>query len=148
MRHGVGQGKGGAPRLAGKILLPAMALAVLTLLIGGPSLVMAAGKITEIVLGENAGSGKSQTQFATTAPEIKGVAKVTGAQAGQQISADLIYVTQDLKALSITKEISGTGDLTFNFSFSKPTNNWPPGDYKIVISTSDGALKEAAFQVK
>ncbi len=63
-------------------------------------------------------------------------------------TADLIYGSENLKALSITKDISGTGDITFTFAFSEPTNNWPPGDDKVVATISDGNTKSVTFQVR
>jgi hypothetical protein len=126
--------KPGPMFLAGLTVFLVVAIATI------PTPVQAASKITELSLNQN--------QFTPTSPIIKGVAKVEGAEKGQKVTADLIYVTQNLKALTITKDVPGSGLLTFDFSFSKPTNNWPQGDYKVVISTTDGAVKEIPLQVK
>lgn len=123
----------------GAMFLMGVAVVFMLIITAIPSPVQAACKVTEISL--------NQTKFKPTSQEVKGVAKVTGAEKGQKITADLIYGPQNLKALTLTKDIPGTGDVTFNFSFTKPTKGWPVGDYKVVISTSDGASKTAAFKV-
>ncbi len=125
---------------SGAMLLVVLAVVCMVIITAMPAPVQAACKVTEISL--------NQTKFKPTAPEIKGVAKVTGAEKGQKITADLIYGPENLKALTITKDIPNAGDVTFNFAFSKPTKGWPIGDYKVVISTSDGASNAAAFQVE
>jgi hypothetical protein len=122
------------------MLLAALAVFLMVTIATIPGQVQAAGKITELSLNQN--------QFTPTSPMIKGTAKVEGAEKGQKVTADLIYVTQNLKALTVTKDVPESGLLTFDFSFSKPTNNWPQGDYKVVISTSDGAVKEIPLTVK
>ena len=78
----------------------------------------------------------------TAPPSLPGRAK------GKEITTELFYVTQNLKVLSITKDLTGSGEVTFTFAFPKPAKGWPPGDYRLVISTSDGATKAVTFQVK
>lgn len=127
-------------RLGASLLLAGLAVVCMVLLAAAPTPVQAASKITEISL--------NQTEFTPAAPEIKGVAKIPGVEKGLKITADLIYGPENLKALTVTKEAPGKGDLAFDFSFSKPTKGWPQGNYKVVISTSDGAKKEIPFTVK
>jgi hypothetical protein len=127
-------------RLGASLLLAGLAMVCLVLLAAAPTPVQAAGKVTEISL--------NQTEFTPDSPEIKGVAKIAGVDKGLKVTADLIYGPENLKALTITKESPGSGDLSFDFAFSKPTKGWPQGDYKVVISTSDGAKKEAPLKVK
>ena len=67
---------------------------------------------------------------------------------GKEITTKLFYVTQNLEVLSVTKDLTGSGEVTFTFAFPKPSKGWPPGDYRLVISTSDGATKAVTFQVK
>jgi hypothetical protein len=126
-------------RQSGLIILAGLALSAM-ILTAMPAPALAGSTVAEISL--------NQTQFTPTSEVIKGVAKVAGAVKGQKLTADLFYVTENLKALSVTKDVPGDGEISFDFSFSKPTNNWPKGDYQVVISTSDGAVKEVAFQVK
>lgn len=141
-KRNAGRRRRGGPCLAGSVL------AVLVILMVAPAGVLAASQITGLFIGDQAEAGVNQTTFAPTAAAIKGIASIAGAPKGTQVTADLIYVTQNLKALSTTKDAPESGDFNFTFTFSKPTNNWPLGDYKVVISTSDGAIKEVAFQVK
>jgi hypothetical protein len=122
------------------MLLAGLAMVCMVIMAAAPTPVQAASKVTEISL--------NQTEFTPDSPEIKGVAKIPGVEKGLKVTADLIYGPENLKALTITKEAPGSGDLAFDFSFSKPTKGWPQGDYKVVISTSDGAKKEMPFKVK
>jgi S1-C subfamily serine protease len=109
-------------------------------------------KITEILLSDIADArgvvARHQDKFAPTTAAIKGTALISGMEKGQKVTADLIYGPENLKALSGTYDIPGSGDITLKFAFSKPTNNWPPGDYKVVVTTSDGVTKSVPFQVK
>ena len=91
---------------------------------------------------------KHKDTFVPTTASIKGTALISGMEKGQKVTADLIYGPENLKALSGTYDIPGSGDITLKFAFSKPTNNWPPGDYKAVVTTSDGVTKSVPFQVK
>ena len=126
----------------GKVLLGLVGLtmAFMVSLIAAPTLVQAAGKIDGISLNEKV--------FTPDSPEIKGVSQISGMTKGQKVTADLIYGPENLKALSITKEIADSGNISFSFAFSKPTKGWPQGDYKVVITTSDGASMALPLQVK
>uniref|UniRef100_A0A7V4LDC6 Uncharacterized protein n=1 Tax=Desulfobacca acetoxidans TaxID=60893 RepID=A0A7V4LDC6_9BACT len=126
----------------GKVLLGLAGLTVLFMvsLIAAPTLVQAASKIDGISLNEKV--------FTPDSPEIKGVAEISGMTKGQKVTADLIYGPENFKALSITKEVPGSGNISFSFSFSKPTKGWPQGDYKVVVTTSDGASMALPLEVK
>jgi hypothetical protein len=117
-----------------------------------PAPVQAASKITEILLSDKTDASgavtKHQDKFAPTTASIKGTALISGMEKGQKVTADLIYGPENLKALSGTYDIPGSGDITLKFAFSKPTNDWPQGDYKVVVTTSDGVTKSVPFQVK
>ena len=65
----------------------------------------------------------------TVLPSFPGQAK------GKEVTTELFYLTQNLKVLSITKDLTGSGEVSFNFAFPKPTKGWPPGDYRLVIFT-------------
>lgn len=135
-----------------RMLLAGLVVFFMAIMAAIPAPVQAASKITEILVSDKADAdgkvSKHQDKFAPTTASIKGTALITGMEKGQKVTADLIYGPENLKALSITKDISGTGDVTLTFAFSKPTNNWPPGDYKVVVTTSDGVTKAVPFQVK
>ena len=117
-----------------------------------PAPLQAAGKITEILLSDKADANdivaKHQDKFTPTTAEIKGTAKINGVENGQKVTVDLIYGPENLKALTVTKDVPGSGDINFTFAFSKPTKGWPQGDYKVVVFTSDGVTKTVPFQVK
>ncbi|MBU4233948.1 MAG: hypothetical protein L6277_07805 [Desulfobacterales bacterium] len=135
-----------------RMLLAGLAVLFMAIMAALPAPVQAASKITEILVSDKADAGgvvtKHQDKFTPTTASINGTALISGMEKGQKVTADLIYGPENLKALSITKDISGSGDVTLTFAFSKPTNNWPPGDYKVVITTSDGVSKSVPFQVK
>jgi hypothetical protein len=89
-----------------------------------------------------------QSKFTPSVAEIYGTALIAGAEKAKEVTTELFYVTQNLKVLSVTKDLLDSGEVTFTFAFPKPSKGWPPGDYKLVISTSDGATKAVTFQVK
>jgi hypothetical protein len=134
------------------VLLASLAVFLVGVMAAVPAPVQAASKITQLLVGEKTDAAgavsKHQDTFAPTTASIKGTALITGMEKGQKVTADLIYGPENLKALTITKDISGTGDVTLTFAFSKPTNNWPPGNYKVVVTTSDGVTDSVPFQVK
>jgi hypothetical protein len=134
------------------MLLAGLAVFCMVIMAAMPAPVQAGSKITQILVSDKADAGgvvsKHQDKFTPTTASIKGTALISGMQKGQKVTADLIYGPENLKALTITKDISGTGDVTFTFAFSKPTNNWPPGNYNVVITTSDGVSKSMPFQVQ
>jgi hypothetical protein len=134
------------------MLLAGLAVFFMVIMAALPAPVQAASKITDILLSVKTDAAgavtEHQDKFAPTTASIKGTARISGMEKGQKVTADLIYGPENLKALSITEDIPGSGDTTMNFAFSKPTNNWPPGNYKVVITTSDGVSKSVPFQVK
>jgi hypothetical protein len=152
MRQGINQSTIMGWRQSRPMLLAALAVFFMVVMAVGPAPLQAAGKIVEVLLSDQADAkglvAKHQDKFTPTTAEIKGAALIAGAEKGKQVTAELFYVTQNLKVLSITKDLPDAKEATFTFAFSKPTKGWPKGDYKVVISTSDGATKEVPFQVK
>jgi len=135
-----------------RMLLAGLAVLFMVIMAALPAPVQAASKITQILVSDKADADgvvtKHQDKFAPTTASIKGTALISGMEKGQKVTADLIYGPENLKALSATYDIPGSGDISLKFAFSKPTNNWPPGDYKVVVTTSDGVTKSVPFQVK
>jgi hypothetical protein len=135
-----------------RMLLAGLAVLCMVIMAALPAPVQAASKITEILLSDKADANdvvaKHQDKFTPTTASIKGTALISGMEKGQKVTVDLIYGPENLKALTVTKDVPGSGDINFTFAFSKPTNNWPPGDYKVVVTTSDGVTKSVPFQVK
>jgi hypothetical protein len=134
------------------MFLAGLAVFLMVIMAALPAPVQAASKITDILLSEKTDAAgavtKHQDKFAPTTASIKGTALISGMEKGQKVTADLIYGPENLKALSASYDIPGSGDITLKFAFSKPTNNWPPGNYKVVITTSDGISKSVPFQVQ
>ena len=134
------------------MLLAGLAVFFMVIMAALPAPVQAASKITQILVSDKADADgvvtKHQDKFAPTTASIKGTALISGMEKGQKVTADLIYGPENLKALSASYDIPGSGEVTLKFAFSKPTNNWPPGNYKVVITTSDGVSKSVPFQVK
>jgi hypothetical protein len=129
-----------------------LAVIFMVIMTAAPAPVQAASKVTEIMLSDQAGANGVVAQHKGTFPrsvaEIHGTALIAGAGKGKEITTKLFYVTQNLEVLSATKDLTGSGEVTFTFAFPKPEKGWPPGDYRLVISTSDGATKAVTFQVK
>ena len=152
MRQGINQSAIKGWRQSRPMLLAGLAVFFMVVIAAGPAPLQAASTIPEVLLSDQADAkglvAKHQDKFTPTTAEIYGTALIAGAGKGKQVTAELFYMTQNLKVLSITKDLPGGGEATFTFAFSKPTNGWPQGDYKVVISTSDGATKEVPFQVK
>jgi hypothetical protein len=134
------------------MFLAGLAVLCMVVMIALPAPMQAASKITQILLNEKTDAAGAvtthQDKFATTTAAIKGTALISDMEKGQKVTADLIYGPENLKALTASYDIPGSGDVTLKFAFSKPTNNWPPGDYKVVITTSDGVSKSVPFQIK
>ena len=136
----------------GTRLMAGLALIFMVIMAAAPAPVQAASKIAEILLSDQADANGVVAQHKSTFPpsvgEIHGTALIAGAGKAKEITTELFYVTQNLKVLSATKDLTGSGEVTFTFAFPKPSKGWPPGDYRLVISTSDGATKAVTFQVK
>jgi hypothetical protein len=135
-----------------RMLLAGLAVLFVVIMAALPAPVQAASKITQLLVSDTADADgvvtKHKDTFVPTTASIKGTALISGMEKGQKVTTDLIYGPENLKALTAAHDIPGSGDITLKFSFSKPTNNWPPGDYKAVVTTSDGVTKSVPFQVK
>ena len=127
-------------------------LAVLCMVIMAPAPLQAASQVAEIMLSDQADAkgvvAEHKGTFSTSVAEIYGTALIAGAKKGQGVTTELFYVTQNLNILSSTDALPNDGEVTLTFAFPKPDKGWPPGDYKLVISTAGGASKTVTFQVK
>lgn len=134
------------------MLLAGLAIFFVMIMAAGPAPLQAASQIAEILLGDKADANgvvqKPQDRFAPTTAALKGTVLIAGAEKGQKVTIELIYVTRDLKVLTKSEDLPSAGEVTYTFAIAKPEKGWPKGDYKMVISTSDGATKDASFQVK
>jgi hypothetical protein len=152
MRQGMYQAVFTGGRPCGSKLLAGLVVFFLALMVAGPAPLQAASQIASIMLANQADANgvvaKHQDRFALTAGDIHGTALIAGAVKGKQVTTELFYVTQNLRVLSFTEDLTAAGEATMNFTIPKPDNGWRAGRYKLVIRTSDGATKEATFQVK
>jgi hypothetical protein len=134
------------------MLLAGLAVFFVVIMAAGLAPLQAASQISEVLLGDKADANgvveKHQDRFTPTTAEIKGTVFIAGAEKGKKVSIELIYATRNLKILTMNEDLPGGGEVTFTFAIPKPDKGWPKGDYKMVISTSDGAPKVVSFQVK
>jgi hypothetical protein len=134
------------------LLIAGLAVIFMGIMAAAPAPLQAASRVAEIMLSDQADAkgvvAEHQSKFTTAVAEIYGTAFIAEAEKAKEITTELFYVTQNLKVLSVTKDLLDSGEVTFTFAFPKPSNGWPPGDYKLVISTADGATKAVTFQVK
>ena len=139
-------------RQSGPMLMAGLAVIFMVIMAAAPAPIQAASKVAEIMLSDRADANgvvaQHQSKFTPSVAEIYGTALIAEAEKAKEVTTELFYVTQNLKVLSITKDLLDSGEVTFTFAFPKPSKGWPPGDYKLVISTSDGATKAVTFQVK
>jgi hypothetical protein len=154
MRPGIHQSAARGWRRGRQMLLVGLAVFFVMIMAAGPTPLQAASQVAEILLGDKADANgvveKSQDRFTPTTAAIKGTVLIAGVEKGKKVTVtvELIYATQNLKVLTMNKDLPGAGEVTFNFAIPKPDKGWPKGHYKMVISTSDGATKDASFQVK
>jgi hypothetical protein len=139
-------------RQRGPRLMAGLAVIFMVIMAAAPGPLQAATQVAEIMLSDHADANgvvaQHQSKFTPSVAEIYGTALIAGAGKAKEVTTELFYVTQNLKVLSATKDLLGSGEVTFTFAFPKPSKGWPPGDYKLVISTSDGATKAVTFQVE
>lgn len=98
--------------------------------------------------GERGVVDTNKETFSQTTPEIFVSAYVSNAQKGSQASGELTYIKTGDKIGPATNNFEEGGDPITGFSFSKPTNGWPQGEYKIRIFLSTGDSKEVNFSVE
>ena len=134
------------------MLMAGLAVIFMVIMAAAPAPLQAASQVAEILLSDKADAkgvvAEHQSTFATSVAEIYGTALIAGVQKGKAVTTELFYVTRNLKVLSSTDNLPNDGEVTLNFAFPKPEKGWPPGDYRLVVSTSDGATKAVTFQVK
>ena len=139
-------------RQSGPMLMAGLAVIFMVFMAAAPAPLQAASQVAEIMLSDQADAkgvvAQHQGMFTSSVAEIHGTALIAGAKKGKEVTTELFYVTQNLKVLSSTDNLPNDGEVTLNFAFPKPEKGWPPGDYRLVISTSDGATKAVTFQVK
>jgi hypothetical protein len=110
-----------------------------------------AGTITEVrisdVVNSQGVAEVNKTNFTKDTAEVFVSVGIAGAAAGLVATAELVYLPTGDKVGPVTNQLSSGGDITSNFSFTKPTNGWPVGNYNINVSLSNGQKKTAPFIV-
>jgi hypothetical protein len=71
------------------------------------------------------------------------------AEIGATVIAEWYYVggEEDLWLYQMTLEVT-KADMEFYFRLSKPTNNWPLGDYEILLFYNNDLMETVEFEVK
>src|SRR5258707_2544741 len=93
------------------------------------------------------------TTFATNTPSLYAIFKTEGAKAGDKIRGVLIaedvgdVAPANTKVLETILDVEGDTEAG-EFSFSKPTNGWPVGKYRVEIYLNDELATTAKFTIK
>jgi hypothetical protein len=93
------------------------------------------------------------TTFASNTPKLYAIFKTEGAKAGDKIRGVLVaedvgdVAPANTKVLETILEMDGDTE-TGDFTFSKPTNGWPVGKYRVEIYVNDELATTAKFTIK
>src|SRR5206468_509670 len=93
------------------------------------------------------------TTFASNTPTLYAIFKTEGAKAGDKIRGVLIaedvgdVAPANTKVLETILDVEGDTEAG-DFSFSKPTNGWPVGKYRVQIYVNDELATTAKFTIK
>src|SRR5882724_62186 len=92
------------------------------------------------------------TTFATNTPTLYAIFKTEGAKTGDKIRGVLIaedvgdVAPANTKVLETILDVEGDTEVG-DFSFSKPTNGWPVGKYRVEIYVNDELATTAKFTI-
>ncbi len=90
--------------------------------------------------------------FPTEAPEIHAVAKIKNARAGTKVSGAWIAVdaveTPNYEIKRSEASIAGEGDASVHFAITKPTQGWPPGNYRLDLFLDGRPAGSTAFAIR
>ena len=92
------------------------------------------------------------TTFATNTPNLYAIFKTEGAKTGDKIRGVLIaedvgdVAPANTKVLETILDVEGDTEVG-DFSFSKPTNGWPVGKYRVEIYVNDELATTAKFTI-
>ena|ERR1700736_528249 len=93
------------------------------------------------------------TTFASNAPKLYAIFKTKGVTPGDKIRGVLIaedvgdVAPANTKVLEKTISLEGDTD-DGDFNFSKPTNGWPVGKYRVEIYVNDELVTKLNFTIK
>jgi len=98
-------------------------------------------------------SGDEKTTFTSDTEKIYTVFKTQGAKNGDKIRGALIaedvgdVAPANTKVLETKLDMEGDTD-DGDFNFSKPTNGWPTGKYRVEIYVNDELATKVKFTIK
>ncbi len=90
---------------------------------------------------------ENKTSFSATTPEIGVSAYILGAKTGLKVTAELTYLPSGDKVGPVANDTQMEGDIISSFSFSKPTKDWPSGNYAVTATLADGQTLTTNFIV-
>ncbi len=93
------------------------------------------------------------TSFASDTPKLLAMFKTKGIQSGTKVRGVLIAIDVGDVAPANTKVLEKTLTLDEDtddgdFNFSKPTNGWPVGEYRVEIYVNDQLATTVKFTIK
>ena len=93
------------------------------------------------------------TTFASNTPKLYAIFKTEGAKTGDKIRGVLIaedvgdVAPANTKVLETILNVEGDTEAG-DFSFSRPTNGWPVGKYRVEVYVNDELATAAKFTIK
>jgi len=116
-----------------------------------PTAPISAGTITDLKISDVVNTQGfvevNKTNFTKDTAEIFATVSLQGAATDLTATAELVYLPTNNKVGPVSNTISST-ETTSKFSFTKPTNGWPAGNYNINVSLSNGQTRTAPFIVQ
>ena len=112
-----------------------------------------AGDVSVTVRMSDELAGEEMSTFTPGTEKIYALFKTIGAKNGDKIRAALIAedvgdaAPANTKVLETNIDMDGDTD-DGDFNFSKPTNGWPIGKYRVDVYLNDQLLATAKFTVK
>ena len=97
--------------------------------------------------------GKEETSFAADTPSLFAMFKTKGIKDGDKVRGVLIaedvgdVAPANTKVLEKTLALNGDTD-DGDFNFSKPTNGWPVGKYRVEVYVNDELATTAKFAIE
>ena len=97
--------------------------------------------------------GEPVTTFDSDTPELYAISKTEGVKSGDKIRGVLIAEDVGKAAPPNTKVFETTlemdaDDEQGDFNFSKPTDGWPPGKYRVEVYVNDKLVDTVKFTIQ
>lgn len=108
-------------------------------------------RFATVVLTDDKESKVSKTSFAPDTPKVYAVFTLADVPSGTTVKSVWIAARTDVAAPNYRLDeasLSMGGSITSgNFSFSRPTSGWPPGEYRVELYIGDRLGHTARFQI-